>query len=460
MKTLLVKPYNLSDHIQPSLGLGYLASSVRKNHETEILDCIKERIKPQHFGAVLDEKKPDIAGIQCYTYDLYNVKEMLASCKKRGIKTVIGGPHPSAAPREAMEFFGSDLDYLFRGEAETGFARLLDRLSGGEERDLADIAGLAWRKGGHLAVNEKYFTEDLDTLGMPAWDLIKPQEYPEAQHGAFFKKFPIAPIMTTRGCPYLCTFCAGRVTSGSKLRKRSVKAVLDEIKTLYSDFGIREFHVVDDNFTLDKAFAKDFLRSLKKLNLDISWAVPNGIRMDTLDDEMLSLMKETGLYLISLGIESGTDRMLKIMKKNLSTQKVRHAIRLIRKHDIDIAGFFILGFPGETKENIEETIRFSLELDLVRANFFTYLPFPGTESFDKLKVDGKLGKVDLHRFYFMNATFTPEGMDKGTLKGLQRKAFFKFFLRPRIFIYNLTRIRSPRHLRYLLGRFFRWVLLK
>lgn len=459
MKVLLVKPHNLTDHIQPSLGLGYLASSIRKNHEVNILDCIKDRIKPSDFYKVLDERKPEVVGIQCYTFDLYNVKEMLKQCKARHITTVLGGPHPSAVPEETMEFFQDDLDCMFEGEAEIGFGRLLDKIAK-NEKDLKDIPGLVWREGKKVLKNKKQLVMDIDQLGIPAWDLIRPEEYPESQHGAFFRQFPIAPIMTTRGCPFLCTFCAGHLVAGKSLRKRSVKSVIDEISVLYHNHGIREFHIVDDNFTLDRNFAKEFLKSLKKANLNVSWAVPNGIRMDTLDDEMLELMKETGLYLISLGIESGSDKTLSSMKKNITIEKIRESIALIRKHNIDIAGFFILGFPGETLEDIKKTIKFSLELDLVRANFFTYLPFPGTESFKSLESHGKLDKLDLKRFYFMNATFTPEGMEKDVLKGLQRKAFLKFFLRPRILFYNLMGIKSFRHFKFLLGRFFRWMLVK
>jgi radical SAM superfamily enzyme YgiQ (UPF0313 family) len=216
----------------------------------------------------------------------------------------------------------------------------------------------------------------LDKLGIPAWDLIKPYEYPEAQHGAFFKNFPIAPITITRGCPYSCTFCAGNFISGKIFRKRSARHVVEEIKTLHDKYGIREIHITDDNFTLDKDFAKDVLRHIKQMDFKISWSVPNGIRAESLDEELLSLMKETGLYLISLGIESGSDRILKLMKKNTTTSLMKDTIERIRKFDIDIAGFFIIGFPGETLGDIERTIQFSLDLDIIRANFFTYLPHP------------------------------------------------------------------------------------
>ena len=460
MKVLLVKPYNLSDHIQPSLGLGYLATAIRKDHEVTILDCIKENIKPNQFIESLGKINPDLVGIQCYTFDLYNVKKMLNKCRQRNIKTVLGGPHPSTAPKEAMEFFGRDLDFLFHGEAECGFKLLIDQLNRRSDLDFKNIPGLVWRQEGNIVVNDKYLEDNLDSLGIPAWDLINPQTYPQSQHGAFFKNFPIAPIITTRGCPLSCTFCAGNLISGKKIRKRSVDNIINEIRILYDNYGIREFHIIDDNFTLDKKFAKNFLTNLKKLNLDISWAVPNGVRIDALDDEILKLMKQTGLYLISLGIESGSDRVLGLMKKGITTFQIENTIDMIKRHGIDIAGFFILGFPGETIDDINKTIAFSLKLDLIRANFFTYLPFPGTESYNVLRQQNKIDTIDLKRFYFMNATFTPEGIDKDELKSLQRKAFLKFFLRPRIFIYNLKQIKSFSHFKFLLKRFFRWMLLK
>ena len=456
----MVKPFNVTDHIQASLGLGYLASNVRDRHNVEILDCIKDRVTPLKFRDYINRKKPDLIGIQCYTFDIYPVKEMLEASKEIGAVTVLGGPQPSAEPVETMEFFGNMIDFMFVGEAETGFSKLADKLGGSLEFDFDKIEGLVWRQDNNVNVNRTFLVHDLDKINGVAWDLIKPEEYPEAQHGAFFKRFPIAPIMVTRGCPYECTFCAGKLISGRKFRKRSIESVLDEITMLYRDHGIREFHIIDDNFTLDKRYAKDLLKSLRGLNLGISWAVPNGIRMDTLDDELLILMKETGLYLISLGIESGSDKILKAMKKGITVDSIRRAVSLIRNHGIEIAGFFILGFPKETIDDIKATIGFSLELDLIRANYFTYLPFPGTESYKELKAQGKLGGIDLKKFFFMAASFTPEGIDKRTLKKLQRQAFLRFFLRPRIMLKNLSQIKTFNHFRYLFMRAVRWMFMK
>ena len=460
MKILLVKPYNLSDHIQPSLGLGYLATAVRKDHDVRILDCIKEKIDIDKLSGRIRRYDPDVIGFQCYTFDLKFVNDALIAAKrtKPEVITIVGGPHPSALPDEMMRLFSKSLDYAFIGEAEIGLPKLLNALEHGR-KTFRDIPGLVWREGEEVHKNAPSLVDDLDSLGMPAWDLIHPEKYPESQHGAFFKNFPIAPIMVTRGCPFPCTFCAGKVVSGRKIRKRSIQNVLDEIVRLNKDFGIKEFHIIDDNFTMDTKFAKDLLRRLKDLELGMSWAVPNGVRMDTLDEELLKLMKETGLYLISLGIESSSARVLRNMKKGLTIAKIRECVKRINDAGIDVAGFFIVGYPGETVSSILKTIRLSTELKLVRANFFTYLPFPGSESYTLLKASGQLEGIDWDHFYFMNATYVPKGMTRRQLKWLQRLAFASFYLRPRIILYQLKSIKSVKHFMFLARRFFRWVVV-
>ena len=273
MKVLLVKPYNLSDHIQPSLGLGMLASAIRHKHEVKILDCIKDGVKINKFKEREERFMPQVVGFQTYTFDLDFVKRALEICKEidSQIVTIVGGPHPSGVPIETMEFFYRNLDFAFGGEAETGLPLLLERIEKGTEpKDLKDILGLIWRQGEKVVVNNKIYVQDLDKLGMPAWDLIHPETYPESQHGAFYKKFPIAPLMLTRGCPFSCTFCMAHLVSGKKLRKRSVEHVLEEIKILYNDHSIREFHIIDDNFTMNKEYAESFLLKLIDSGLDIS----------------------------------------------------------------------------------------------------------------------------------------------------------------------------------------------
>ena len=289
--------------------------------------------------------------------------------------------------------------------------------------------------------------------------MIRPDEYPEAQHGAFFERFPIAPIIATRGCPFLCTFCAAHFVVGRKVRKRSIENIFEEINFLYEKYNIREFHLVDDNFTLNKKFVKNFCKKLLESNLDISWATPNGVRLDTLDKECLEIMKESGLYLISVGIESGSDRVLKLTKKELTVKKILNGVSVIKESGIDIAGFFMFGYPGETIEEMKKTIELSLKLPLIRANYFTFLPLPGTEIFNDLRKNNELEKVDWDHFYFMNAVYSSNGITRKHLKKIQRQAFLKFYCRPDIIWKNLIKIKNYRHFKFLLKRFYHWIIM-
>ncbi len=460
MKVLLVKPNNLADHIQPSLGLGYLATQIRNDHDVMIHDCIKENTSAEAIVDVVASYNPDLIGIQCYTFDTPKVYQMLKNIKNAfpDKLTITGGAHISSIPTESFAHFQPYLDFAFNGEGETSFPVLLKAIEKGE-KSFSGIQGVIWKDtSGEAHVNPPMLVQDLDSLGFPAWDLMPPETYPESQHGAFYEKFPIAPIITTRGCPYLCTFCSAPNLSGRRLRHHSVEYIQKHITMLY-ERGVREFHIVDDNFTFDMDYCKSVLRGIIDLKLDISLATPNGIRMDYLDDEMLELMREAGQYLITVAVESGTDRILKKMKKGTTVEKMRKNITLIKKHNFPVAGFFILGYPTETREEMEQTIRFSKELGLIRANFFTYLPLPGTASYNELVSSGEIKKVDWNNFLFMTAPYTPVGMKREELLALKRRAFLSFHFNPKVLLANLLSIKSLNHLRFLLRRFYHWIIM-
>jgi radical SAM superfamily enzyme YgiQ (UPF0313 family) len=468
LKLLLIKPYNISDHIQPSLGLGYLAQAVRSICQVQILDCIKENLWGEKLIDYIRKLSPDIVGFQLYTYDLESVRSELCLIKKNfpHIITIVGGPHPSAIAEKTFKSMDGTLDFIFCGESETALPKFIDMIKHEgasnykkiKENDLKNIPGLSWFSNGRIFRNPVTIIENLDSTGFPAWDIIKPQTYPEAQHGAFFRNFPIAPIMTGRGCPFSCTFCEGHIITGKKVRKRSVANVIEEIKILVKDYGIREIHVVDDNFSIYKEYVMEFCESLLREGLKISWATPNGIRIDSIDRDMLLLMKKSGYYLASVGIEFGSERMFKVTKKALDKEKIINGIKLIRSVGLEAAGFFMMGYPGETEQEINETIKFALSLPLLRANFFIFLPLPGTEAYKLLESTKQLEKVDWKHFYFTHPVYTSAGLSADKLKNLQRKAFLEFYLRPHIFILNLAQVRTLRQAKFLLRRAFRWVI--
>lgn len=445
MRVLLIKPSNLSDHIQPSLGLGYLAAQIRHEHEVKIVDCIKEQLPGPQLLPVLQSFRPHVVGSQCYSMDLERLKPVMETIKgfDPSITTIVGGAHATAAPEHTIKYFGRELlDFVFVGEGEIGFPIFLRELMKGADAEFQNAPGLGWFQDGELRLNARGEEKDLDKLGMPAWDLIMPESYPFSPHGVVCKNFPIAPIMATRGCPYMCTFCS---SANTKLRKRSIPLVLEEIRMLQERHGIREFHMVDDNFTLELDYAKDFMRALLAEGIKASWATPNGIRLERLDKPLLELMRQAGFYSLSVGIESGSDRIRIKMKKGSTIAKIWKDLRMVAEvGGIDMTGFFILGFPGETREDIEKTIEFAKELPLQRATFHSFIPLPGTEVWHQMEASGELGRVDWERYFFFSGAYVPQGLTREELIGLRRKAFASFYLRPRIIRQNLKFLRRPR----------------
>lgn len=457
MKIALIRLNSPADEIIPPLALGILAQILRKSHEVEILDCLLRDLGPEGLRSI--GKSFDIAGITLFTKDLAVCREYLGVLKESNpaVITILGGPHPSALPVETLGFFGELCDFVIAGEAETALPGLIDGISEGNLRP-ETVEGLCYREGDRVVVNDRIYPEPLDNYRV-AWDLIPPASYPRAPHGAIFKQYPVAPIITSRGCPYGCLFCAGHKVTGKKIRRRSIPNVLDEIRLLREVYGVKEIHIEDDNFTADKRYVMEFCREIGRQFPGLSWVCPNGVRIDTLDREMLEAMKETGCYSLSFGLESGNDDILGAMGKKLTVAALRDKIELVDRIGLDTIGFFILGFPGETRRHIENTISFALSLPLKRATFATFQPFPGTDIFDRLIRDGTL-KIDNWGSFSPNLQTTiwsPEGITVSELAGLRRKALLKFYLRPRIMKSILANIHGPGHLFYIIRRAIRWL---
>lgn len=455
MKILLVTPISDTHYVVPPIGLGYLASSLRKNgfSEISILDCIKEEMDFDGFRSYIKKNIPDVAGFQIFSCDFANTLKQINIVKEvnPSAMVVIGGAHVSTT-RERVLQDAVDVDYGFWGEAETTFPKLIKKISGNNSIEFNSIEGLIWRKNGKSVINERVFIENLDELEFPAWDLIDPRTYPENPQGAFFEKFPIAPISTSRGCPYLCTFCASHTNMGRAVRLRSIDNVISEMEVLYKGFSVREFHIIDDVFNLYRERVLEFCDALKRKKWDISYTFPNGIRLNTLNMEVLKAMKETGAYSFTVGIESGSQRVLDHMKKSLSLKEIEEKVALINEAGLSPSGFFIVGYPAETEEDILETIRFAKKLKIKRAHFSNFLPLPGTRATELLVQNNEIGEIDWSELFYSKVPYSPPGISKDRLKALQRKAFISFHLRPSIIVQLLSEIKSISHLKSLMKR--------
>mgnify|MGYP001566014007 CR=1 FL=1 len=465
LKVLLLKPFSQADELIPPFGLGYLATAIRDKHEVTILDCLKEKLPPNKLGPVLERGQYDIVGIQVFTFHVPATREYSEVIKKilPQARIVLGGPQPSASPRDVFSLL-PQADWAFLGEAEIGLPKLLELIALGDltSASLREVPGLIWREQNNIKVNQQIFFADIDRFGMPAWDLIRPETYPISPHGGFYKNYPIAPIVISRGCPFSCTYCAGRLVSGKRIRYRSAAKVIEEVKLLYHQYGIREIHIEDDNFTFNHELVREFCRLLKESRLDISWTCPNGVRLDTLTEDLLLVMKASGLYFISVGIESGSDRVLREMKKSLTTEKIREKIYLIKKCGLEVSGFFIIGYPTETRQDIEMTIDFACSLGLKRAAFFQFKPFPGSDIARELAERGEWrwdssSAEDWNKFILADAVYAPPGFTLMEMKKWRQKALRRFYLRPRVIIDFVRDIRGPKHLWLIMKRAYAWL---
>lgn len=458
MNILLMIPINRSYVIAPSLGLGYLAAVLRKDNSVTILHCLKERFNFNDFKKYLNRDNFDLIGIQMMSHDLLPTKrhiDIIRDSKNKNCIIVVGGPHPSGEPEGTLDFL-KKVDFAFWGEAEVGLCNFVKLVSGKKlnEDNLRNVSGLVWRKDNSIIVNKVEYIDNLDSIPFPAWDIIKPQTYPPAPHGAFFKSLPAVPIIMTRGCPFNCTFCAGKCITGNRVRKRSSNNIIEEIKYLMKDFGIYEFMVEDENFTLHKDLIFEFCRTIIKNRLNINWSCPSGVRLDTLDLDMLRVMEESNCHSLSVGIEFGSQRLLDLTKKHLTLQLIKDKINLIRKTKIKITGFFMMGIPTETEEEIRQTIGFSKELDIDRAQFNNFMPLPGSPIYEDLKLGNRLDPEVTRHFFVHDVGYVPEGLTAKKLKNLQRQAYLGFYLRPNI-LYNIfIEIKDINHLARLLHRFY------
>lgn len=405
----------------PPLGAMYLAATFRRRYDVEILDATAEGfsnrrilddgfrqvgLHPEEIKARIRQYQPDVVGVTTLFSSSYPcVEEVLRVAKEvnPGVVTVVGGTHPSFLARQCLEQ-NPNLDYIVIGEGEMSGLELLDRLDAGTSVD--GIDGLAWREGGDVRITPKTtFIEDLDSLPWPARDLIDIDVYASANraHGVYSKEPVTTTIQSSRGCPAKCTFCSSMRFWGQKYRGRSAESVLGEIEQVRKTYGIREFQFEDDNLTMDRKRAKHLFQAMIDRKLDIVWSTPNGVAMWTLDEEMLTLMKQAGCYEVTLAFESGNQEVLRdVIKKPTNLKHAEKVVEAVKKVGLDHNAFFIMGFPGETTAQMKESYSLAKRLKLQSAWFFVANPLPGTELYEQCQEKGLLREG----FDFTNTAYT------------------------------------------------------
>lgn len=432
MKIVLVRPNYKSHIITPPLGIGYLASSLKKHGiKAKIIDGLKENLIFDELLKKIISEKPDAVGITCLTAFYEEVVNLSLALKDHGFTVILGGVHPTFLPLDTLK--DSKADYVVCGEGEIALVKLAknnfkNKLS--SNKNIQGVYSLKDLEKGKPIIKAQA-TNDLNQLPFPDWKQLDPRTYPKAPHGAVVKNFPIGVIMTTRGCPYQCTFCASRKFYDLGIRYRSPENVIAEIKYLVKHFSIKEVQFEDDNLTLKREHVEKICHLILKNKLKISWSCPNGIRADRVDEDLMRLMKKSGCYFFAFGIESASSKVLKKIKKMESIETIKKSIETAHKVGIECQGFFIFGLPGETKKTIEESIQFAKNSKLTRAHFMILDIIPGSELWYQLK--GKFvpnWKKDSYR----EPEWLPKGLTKKYLMDSQTRAIRVFYFRPSSFI--------------------------
>lgn len=402
------------------LGLCHLAAVVRDmDWKVSVIDCRQGSSgDPAEWVDRLAETEADIYGFSAITNSIGETLELIHAIKRKTGKTILlGGPHVSAVPVETL-MHCQDIDVGVVGEGEETVKELLPAIENG--LPLADIAGIVYRDNGQVQTTpRRTFIKRLDDLPYPAWDLLP--DIGKHYHPSLFnyKRLPSTHLVTSRGCPANCAFCDNAVF-GRSYREFSAEYVLGMISHLYEHYGIRDFLFDDDNFLLNKRRVKKICDGMSLLPFQISWAV--NARIDTVNEDTLSLMARHHCWQISYGVESGSQKILDDMNKRLNLDKVRSVLACTKRVGIRSKAFFIVGYPTETKETLQETMKFVLEnpIDELQCSIFT--PYPNTKAAQLIREPVNWTTVNMFKAHFNYGHLTA-----AEINAFHRKILMKFY---------------------------------
>lgn len=418
-KILLIAPpavtaKNLRDiNPLPPMGLGYLAAVLEKlGIEVKILDCLirgwsnEESVSEKMVKVGLSDKdiechirdfQPDMVGVNCQFTRQYKIYHHIFSLVKRvnpDCVLVAGGAHTTVCPEEVLE--DANCDFIILGEGEESLRDLVQVLISSGDFSLID--GLGWKSDGKILISPKMkVITDLDSIPYPAYHLMDLESYfgLDSSHGTRHR-FRFSPIITSRGCPAKCSFCSAHKVWGDRHRMRSVENVIGEMKLLKNIYKIEELMFEDDNVTANPKFAKELFRRMIEEGFNFIWDTPNGVGVWSMDEEMIDLMKQSGCVKLNFPVESGSQRVLDhIIRKPLKLDKVRHLIKYCKKIGLDSGMFLVVGMPGESIDEMWQSISFAVSCGCYNPHISVATPYPGTKLFQEC-VNKKLFAKEFH----------------------------------------------------------------
>ncbi len=434
MDVLLINPYdenavkNGLGFITPPLNLMYLAASLEKNnHSVEIFD---DDLMQKGFFEVRDHAEkldPKIIGITATTSTINTALKYLEEIKKvmPNVLTVIGGPHTTFLPENTIQN-SDDLDVVVLGEGEETFADLTTNHVDGNG-SLEDVNGIVYtdsETGSTKTTNPRPLIEDLDSLPFPARHLVPFESYgiSKSQSGG---------MITSRGCVYNCGYCSSSLIMGKKFRSRSPENVVDEIEELVYKYHLNDIAFMDDTFMLNKNRAASIAEEIKERNLDVSFVASS--RVDMVNQDLLFKLENAGMNTIYYGVESGSQRILNLMKKGINLKQAESAVKNAKNAGLQVLTSYIIGYPGETQKDMNETIKFSIQLEPDYCQYSILTPFPGTPIYHDLKGKDLIKTENWEKYTVMKPILNYEklGLNKDLIERNLARAYLKFYTRPK-----------------------------
>ena len=425
MKVLMINPpyssskYKFIGLVAPPLGIAYIAAMLERNGvDVKILDSPALEYGYEAVKKEIQAYSPDIVAITSVTPTIGSALKTAQISKEAcpDAITVLGGYHPTFTYQEVLK--NDFVDIVVCGEGEQTMVELVEAVENG--KNLRDVNGLATE---NFKTPSRGIIEDLDSIPFPARHLLPMDEYKILN-----MKLTTGTIVSGRGCPYKCSFCASSAMHGQKLRLRSAENVVDEMEHLVNDHNIEMVAFMDDTFTLNKKRVYEICESIKDRGLDNYWGCT--ARVDTISEELLKTMKDAGCITMFLGVESADQQFLNEVNKMININRIKKTFELTKKYNMRTIASVVLGMPGDTKRSILSTIKFVKTLEPSYAVFSLATPYPGTEFYLKAASENLIKINDWSKYTLLSPVLETVDCSLEELKKLQKKAFKEFYLRP------------------------------
>jgi anaerobic magnesium-protoporphyrin IX monomethyl ester cyclase len=424
--TLVNPPYPPSAHAHPPfipLGLAYLGAVAEKEgHQVTIIDCQAERLSYDNFRSRISQVPSNIVGVTSTTLLYNSAKEILTIAKHAhpNAVTMIGGSHVSFWDENALNECPS-IDIIVRREGEITFIELLKQIEA--KKSFVGVLGTTVRadNGKIIRNGDRPFFEDLDSLPFPAFHLLPLDSFHRMGKTIF-------PLTTSRGCVQWCDFCSTVRMFGRRYSMRSPKNVVDEMEMLNSKYGESQFTFYDDAFTVNRDHVLKMCNDIKARKLNITWDCET--RVDMVDKDLLTTMKNAGCITVWFGVESGSEKILGQMNKKIKLDETRQAFKIAQKAGLMTIASAVIGFPGETEQTAWETINFINSLNPDDIGYYVATPYPGTPMYEQVVKNGWLRVTDFNKYDTATPTFETPYLSMERIREIRYKAHQKFYLRP------------------------------